>query len=102
MKFELIIFMLIGLIAAKFFASTLNSLSTSIFPMFMRDKVNSGLFAGLLNGFCYLGSTISAYGLGVIADNWGWTAVFFTLFAFCLLTFVVWIGYTCLKRFLTK
>ena len=96
---EWVIFMLIGLVVVNFLASSLNSLVTSIFPLFMRGKVNSGLFAGILNGFCYLGSTISAYGLGAIADNFGWTAVFWTLIGFCLLTFVVWVGYTLIKIF---
>lgn len=97
---ELIAFMLIGLVIVNFLASSLNSLLTSIFPLFMRGTVNSGLFAGVLNGFCYLGSTISAYGLGVIADNYGWTAVFWTLIGFCASTFVVWIGYVYLKKIL--
>ena len=92
--------MFVGLVAVYFFASSLNSVVTSIFPLFMRGKVNSGLFAGVLNGFCYLGSAISAYGLGIIADNFGWSAVFWTLIGFCVAIFVVWIGYVYLKKFL--
>ncbi|MBQ6999043.1 MAG: MFS transporter [Clostridia bacterium] len=98
---ELIIIMLFGLVIVNFLASSLNSLITSIFPMFMRGKVNSGLFAGVLNGFCYLGSTISSYGLGAIADNFGWNAVFWTLMVFCIVTFIVWCGYACMKTFYT-
>lgn len=94
---EWVSIMLVGLVTVNFFASSLNSLITSIFPLFMRGKVNSGLFAGVLNGFCYVGSTISSYGLGAIADNFGWTAVFWTLIGFCVLSFVVWGGYTYLK-----
>ena len=99
---ELAILMLIGLIVVNFFASSLNSLVTSIFPMFMRGKVNSGLFAGILNGFCYVGSTISSYGLGAIADAWGWTAVFWTLIGFCVATMVVWCVYAQLKSVFTR
>lgn len=97
LSLELIIFMLVGLVIVNFLASSLNSLVTSIFPLFMRGKVNSGLFAGILNGFCYLGSTISSYGLGVIADNFGWVAVFWTLIGFCFATFIVCIVYSRLK-----
>ncbi len=99
---ELVAFLLIGLVVVNFLASSLNSLITSIFPLFMRGKVNSGLFAGILNGFCYLGSTISAYGLGVIADNFGWIYVFWTLIGFCIVTFIVWGGYVQLKHFLKE
>ena len=74
---------LVGFTAVSLLVSSCNSLITSIFPLFMRGKVNSGLIAGVLNGFCYVGSTLSTYGLGLIADNYGWTAVFWTLLFAC-------------------
>ena len=40
-----------------------------------------GKVAGIMNGFCYLGSTISAYGLGSFADAFGWESVFTLLFS---------------------
>lgn len=102
LNFEFVIFMLIGLIVVNFLASSLNSLVTSIFPLFMRGKVNSGLFAGILNAFCYLGSTISSYGLGAIAENFGWIYVFWTLMGFCASTFVAWAIYTWYRHFVIK
>ena len=95
---KLVVSMLLGLVAANFFASSLNSLVTSIYPLFMRGKVNSGLIAGVLNGFCYLGSTISSYGLGVIADMFGWMYVFCTLISFCVMVFIAWGIYHIAKR----
>jgi OPA family glycerol-3-phosphate transporter-like MFS transporter len=56
-----------------------NNVITSMVPLYMKDKMNSGKLAGILNGFCYLGSTISSYGLGAVADARGWTAVFTVL-----------------------
>ena len=102
MSIKQVVIVLVGLITVAFFASSLNSLVTSIFPMFMRGRVNSGLFAGILNGFCYLGSTISSYGLGVIAENFSWIAVFWVLIAFCAVVAVIWCAYTLYKRILTK
>ncbi len=84
LSLKLVVFLLIFLILSSFFASSLNSLITSIYPMFMRGKVNSGLFAGILNGFCYVGSATSSYGLGYIADLFGWGMVFWLLLAFCI------------------
>ena len=95
-----IVFTLVGLIFVNFLASSLNSLITSIFPLFMRDKVNSGLFAGVLNGFCYVGSTISAYGLGLIAENFGWISVFWLIIGCCAFACVVWCIYICVKYIL--
>lgn len=102
LTFKIMRFMFIGLVIVNFLASSLNSLITSIFPLLMRGKVNSGLLAGVLNGFCYLGSTISSYGLGVIADSFGWNAVFWVLIGVCSINTVVWFGYICIKRFLNK
>lgn len=52
----------------------------SIFPLAMRDKMSPGALAGILNGSGYLGSALSSWGLGKIADvTGGWNAVFLTL-----------------------
>lgn len=61
------------------FAHGINSIMTSIMPFALRDSVNAGLLAGLLNSAGYIGSTASAYGLGLLADNGGWNAVMNTL-----------------------
>ena len=95
-----IVVTLIGLVVVNFLASSLNSLITSVFPMFMRGKLNSGLYAGILNGFCYLGSTLSSYGLGSIADNFGWGAVFWTLLGLCAVICAIWCGYMFIKHIL--
>lgn len=92
--------MLIGLVVVNLLASSLNSLITSIFPMFMRKTVNSGKFAGILNGFCYLGSTVSSYGLGTVADGYGWSAVFWCMLGACVLIAVVCGGYSVLERYM--
>ena len=60
--------------------SGVNNVVTSMVPLYWKDKINSGKTAGILNGFCYLGSTISSYGLGFISNFGGWEAVFWTLF----------------------
>lgn len=57
-----------------------NNVITSMAPLYLKEKYeNSGMLAGVLNGFCYLGSTISSYGLGAVADAKGWRAVFVLL-----------------------
>jgi len=35
-----------------------NNVITSMAPLYWKDTANSGLLAGVLNGFCYLSSTI--------------------------------------------
>ena len=67
-----------------------NNVITSMVPLSLKDKVNSGKLAGILDGFCYLGSTISSYGLGAIADNFTWTNVFNVLLYVSI--FVVMLG----------
>ena len=71
----ILLMILFGLIVLLMHA--INNVITSMVPLYMRDKANSGLLAGLLNGFCYLGSTISSYGLGKIAETTNeWSMVF--------------------------
>lgn len=79
-----VVITLIGSTLVCFLVSSCNSLITSIFPLFMKWKINSGKIAGILNGFCYLGSMISSYGLGAIADNFGWIMFFWVLLFVCV------------------
>ena len=72
---------LIAFALTYFLAGSSNSTITSVFPLQMKGKINSGLIAGIINGCCYIGSTISSYGLGAVADSWGWSTVFWLLFA---------------------
>ena len=84
LSIHLAVLTLLAFALTSFCASSSNSTITSIFPLQMKGKINSGLIAGVLNGCCYVGSTISSYGLGWIADNWGWTTVFWVLFTVCM------------------
>lgn len=67
-----------------------NNIITSMAPLYWKKKINSGLLAGVLNGFCYLGSALSSYGLGAIADLGGWKTVFWLLFGLCVATVLLW------------
>ncbi len=57
---------------------------TSIAPLRLRATVNPGLFTGIMSGCGYAGSTISSYGLGAVADHFGWNAVFVLFLVLCL------------------
>jgi len=78
-KFWLAVLILFGLISL--FMYGVNNVITSMAPLYMREKTNPGMAAGILNGCCYVGSTVSSYGLGVIADAWGWNGVCYCLLA---------------------
>jgi OPA family glycerol-3-phosphate transporter-like MFS transporter len=64
--------------------SAVNNVITSIVPLYSRDKIDSGLMAGLLNTFCYVGSTLATSLLGRIADTKGWNDVFVCILIFCI------------------
>ena len=96
------IFTLLGFTLVCLLVSSSNSVVTSVFPLFMKGKVNSGLISGVLNGFCYVGSTISSYGLGLIVDAWGWTVMFWFLFAVCVFICFIGIIYTHIKLYIAK
>ena len=93
---------LIGFTIVCFLASSCNSLITSIFPLFMKGKINSGLLAGILNGCCYLGSTLASYVLGAVADNFGWITVFWVLLFVCIFIVIAGGIYFLIRRFLKR
>ncbi|MBQ4048678.1 MAG: MFS transporter [Clostridia bacterium] len=59
--------------------SAVNNVITSMVPLAWRDRLDSGFTAGLLNSFCYIGSTLSSVLLGLLADARGWNGVFVLL-----------------------
>lgn len=91
-----IVFCFFGLISL--FMYGINNIITNMFPLYVRDKINSGLVAGVLDGCCYIGSTISSYGLGVIVDKFGWNVLFYFLFSICAIAFIVSFFMTIFKK----
>lgn len=69
--------------------SAVNNVITSVVPLYSRDKIDSGLSAGLLNTFCYVGSTMSTSLLGRIADTKGWNDVFICILIFTAISSVL-------------
>lgn len=70
--------------------AAVNNVITSVVPLYARDKIDAGLSAGLLNTFCYVGSTLATTLLGKIADTKGWNDVFI-----CILILTVFSFATC-------
>ena len=69
--------------------SAVNNIITSIIPLYMRDKMESGLLAGVLDTFCYIGSSLSTGLLGYLSDAYSWNGVFLCLFLFGAAAFLV-------------
>ena len=69
--------------------SAVNNVITSVVPLYSRDKIDSGFSAGLLNTFCYIGSTLATSLLGKIADTSGWNDVFICIFILTVVSTLV-------------
>lgn len=70
-------------------------------PLLLEGKINAGFIAGFLNGCCYIGSAISSYVLGSLADDGGWSGAFVLLIvlsAFCAVIAAVYVAATKRKR----
>lgn len=61
----------------------INNVITSMFALDYRRMLNAGFAAGLLNTFCYVGSTVTSYSLGAVAQSSGWNAVFLIMLSVC-------------------
>ena len=84
--------------SVAFLMASINNVITSIVPLYSRDKIDSGLMAGLLNTFCYVGSTLSITLLGKIADQSGWNSVFVCILIFAVIAFLACAFGIILKR----
>ena len=74
--------LLFGLLSL--FMNGANNVITNMFPLHVGKKYNSGLIAGLLNGACYVGSTLSQYLIAVIVIAGDWNAVINVFFYLCI------------------
>ncbi|MBR6681622.1 MAG: MFS transporter [Clostridia bacterium] len=83
---------------AACFMTGANNIIISKIPFSMKATVNPGKMTGVLNGFCYLGSTLSSYTLGAIADRSGWNAVFITLLTVNVSVVLIGITYYLIER----
>ena len=82
------------LAGVSLFTSATNNVITSMAPLYLKKELNAGSLAGIMNGLCYVGSTLSAYGLGAFADGFGWSAVFLLLAALnavCVIISVIYL-----------
>ena len=61
-----------------------NNVITSMFPLDNRDKMDSGLLAGLLDTLCYAGSSAAGILLGKMSEGLGWESVLITIFSLAL------------------
>ena len=65
-------------------------------------KILSALIGGVLDGFCYIGSAITAYGMGKVADNYGWNKVFYFFIAVCCVMMLLSIAYFVVSKLIEK
>ena len=64
------------LIFVSLMMSAVNNTNTSIFPL-NTENVNAGTIAGVIDGFCYVGSALSSYCVGALAEKaQNWNVVF--------------------------
>lgn len=67
----------------------INNVITSMFALDYRRLLNAGFAAGLLNTFCYIGSTTTSYTLGAVSQAHGWNAVFLIMLVVCVAAAVI-------------
>ena len=80
---------LVGFAVTVCVVSANNNVLTSMAPLSLRESIDVGLAAGLLNSFCYVGSTLSSVVLGALADSRGWNGVFCLILVMTALATVI-------------
>lgn len=73
--------------------AAVNNIASSSVPFRLRTVGKSGMYAGLINTFCYAGSTLSSYLLGAMAERVGWNAVLILLLCVCVASGIAATGF---------
>ncbi len=83
MKIHSLIMIMLCFICVACCMAMINNVITSMFALDNRKLLNAGFAAGLLNTFCYVGSTVTSYSLGAVSQAKGWNAVFIIMLIVC-------------------
>lgn len=89
LRIKSIVFIMACFIIASAVMAMINNVITSMFPLDRRYLLGSGFAGGLLNTFCYVGSTITSYSLGAVSQRSGWNSVFVIMLVVSLAAFAV-------------
>lgn len=89
LKLHSIVAIMVCFICVACGMSMINNVITSMFALDYRRLLNAGFAAGLLNTFCYIGSTVTSYTLGAVSQARGWNAVFIIMLAVCVVAAVI-------------
>ena len=81
LRLKAVVFIMAAFIVVACLMAMVNNVITSIFALENRKHLNSGFSAGLLNTFCYVGSTITSYSLGAVSQARGWNSAFLIMVA---------------------
>ena len=96
-QFNEIITLVIACIILSICCAAVANITTSIIPLRIKNKKESGFYAGLFNGCVYIGTALVTYALGASAQSLGWNKTFliiYILFAFGLLVLIFYYFFT--------
>lgn len=100
-EYWLPILILFGIITMCMHGS--NNAITSILPLAYGKKYNAGLLGGLLNGACYVGSTLSQIIVAAVAEANGWFGTIKFLMYLCFTPIIISVLiFVCFKFVKTK
>ena len=91
-----LVFVEVLLFIAGFFIYAINGI-TWAFASDIGGRVFSGTSSGVLNFCCYMGSAVQSVVYGFLSEKFGWTVVFVSIAAFCVLVAAI-SGITVLKQ----
>ncbi|MBO5851336.1 MAG: hypothetical protein J6R29_03270, partial [Clostridia bacterium] len=94
---------LIAISLNALFMASINNLVTAIAPLYLRDKINTGFLAGIIDGCCYVGSALSSIGFALVKEISGtWSNLFIILTVICLIPVIVSTVYTLCNKLKSK
>ena len=81
--------LIVGFLIGSFAVHVNNSIFTAVFPADMRKYLGSGMLAGVIDAFCYLGTALSSQIPPMLIEWGGYEAVLISMLAVSVVFVVV-------------
>ena len=84
-----VVFLMVGFVVGTFGAHVDNSIYTAVLPSSLKGYLGSGMLAGVIDAFCYVGTALSSQLPAILIEKRGYESFLASELIVCLLFAVI-------------